>query len=102
MDDERIALNQFAFRKANETIALRAGDEAVDFLCECGRGDCAAKVPLTRAAYEAVRANARHFVCAPGHLTPAIERIVEALDGYSIVEKSGEAGELAEATDPRG
>lgn len=102
MEDHRIALNQFAFRQANETIAQRAGDGSTEFLCECGRPDCSAKVAMTLEDYDAVRAYPRRFVCAPGHVTPAIESIVEDADDHVVVEKSGRAGEIADATNPRG
>jgi hypothetical protein len=101
LNDERIALNQFAFRKANETIAQRADDSGAEFLCECGRPDCSAKVRLPVSEYDAVRAHPRRFVCAPGHVTPAIETIVEEAESHLVVEKGGRAGELAEATNPR-
>ena len=101
MDDDRITLNQFAFRKANETIAQRAGHGETEFLCECGRPDCGAKVVLSVDDYEAVRAYPRRFVCAPGHVTPAIESVIEEDEAYLVVEKGGRAGELAEATNPR-
>lgn len=101
MEDERIALSQFAFRKANETIARRAGESGADFLCECGRPDCSARVRLLGSEYDAVRAHPRRFLCAPGHMTAAIETIVEQSDSHVVVEKGGRAGELAEATNPR-
>jgi hypothetical protein len=101
MDADRITLNQFAFRKANETIAQRAGEGPAEFLCECGRPDCSAKVLLSVDDYESVRAFPRRFVCAPGHLTPAIEAVIEEDEAYLVVEKGGRAGELAEATNPR-
>jgi hypothetical protein len=101
VDNHRIALNQFAFRKANETIAHRAGSGETEFLCECGRPDCAAKVLLFVADYEAVRAYPRRFICAPGHVTAAIESVIEEDTAYLVVEKGGRAGELAEATNPR-
>ena len=101
MEDERIALNQFAFRRTNETIAQRAGDSSAEFLCECGRPDCSAKVQLARADYEAVRAHPRRFVCAPGHVTRAIESVIEEGDAHVVVEKGGRAGELAVETNPR-
>lgn len=101
MDDDRIALNQFAFRKANETIAQRAGQSSTEFLCECGRPDCSARVAMTLEDYDAVRAHPRRFVCAPGHVTPAIESIVEDAETHVVVEKGGRAGEIADATNPR-
>jgi hypothetical protein len=100
--EERITLNQFAFRKANETIALRAGGDPIELLCECGRSDCAAKVTVTADEYDAVRAHPRRFLCAPGHVTSAIEAVVaEVRTAYIVVEKGGRAGELAEAMNPR-
>jgi hypothetical protein len=102
LDDDRIALNQFAFRTANETIAQRAAGAPAEFLCECGRPDCSAKVLLTAMDYDAVRAHPRRFVCAPDHVTPAIESVIEETEGHLVVEKGGRAGELADATDPRG
>ena len=32
----------------------------------------------------------------PGHEVPEAERVVETHDGYAIVEKTGEAGDVAE------
>jgi hypothetical protein len=48
-----------------------------------------------------VRAGAAQFVLVPGHEIPAIERVVERAASYVVVEKVGDAAEVAEETDPR-
>jgi hypothetical protein len=51
--------------------------------------------------YEAVRDHARRFVIVPGHQREGLARVVQAHPDYLVVEKLGEAGEVAEDTDPR-
>ena len=48
-------------------------------MCECTKLDCTELLPLTMAAYEAVRANPTHFIVAPdpSHFIADVERIVE-------------------------
>ena len=58
-------------------------------------------VELTVAEYEHVRASATHFMLVPGHEIPSIERVVQRAPSYVVVEKLGEAAEVAEETDPR-
>ena len=50
-----------------------------------------------------LRASARELVdvVAPGHDTAEIETVVLATADHAVVEKRDEAGEVAEATDPR-
>lgn len=55
---------------ARESVAH---DEAWDFFCECGRPDCDARVPLTIAAYVALR-DGDGDVLAPGHHRSRAER----------------------------
>lgn len=101
----RIAHNETMFREVNERI--EAGQwpmergEAVAFRCECGSLRCNMLVELTLADYEHVRASATHFLLVPGHEIPTIEHVVERGAGHVVVEKVGEAGRIAEATDPR-
>jgi hypothetical protein len=38
----------------------------------------------------------------PGHEEPEAERIVDTQGDYLVVEKSNEAGRVAETKDPRG
>jgi hypothetical protein len=103
--EQRIAGNEAVFRQVNE--ALKSGqwpgeeDTPIAFRCECGQLGCSRLIELKVAEYERVRANGRRFIMAPDHDIPAVENVVETHDGYVVVEKSGEAGRLAEAADPR-
>ena len=51
--------------------------------------------------YEAVRDHPRWFIVVPGHQREGVERVVQEHPGCLVIEKVGEAGELAENTDPR-
>ena|SRR5579862_3892252 len=106
MDSEsRVAHNETLFRDVNERIeaGLWPTDrgEPVAFRCECGSLRCNMLVELTVGEYERVRASATHFVLVAGHEIPAIERVVEREAAYVVVEKVGEAADVAEETDPR-
>jgi hypothetical protein len=106
MDSEdRIAHNETLFREVNERIEAgqwptERGDPAA-FRCECGSLGCNRLVELTLEDYERVRASPTHFLLAAGHEIPAIERVVEREAGYVVVEKAGDAADVAEETDPR-
>jgi hypothetical protein len=97
--------NEAIFREVNETVAGAAAGtvtaEPVDFLCECARDTCAESVPLRGDEYERVRAVAERFIVRPRHTEPEIENVVERHADYWVVEKIGEAAEVAERTDPR-
>jgi hypothetical protein len=99
----RVGENEALFRSVNETVAQAAASVsgAIDFLCECGQQSCAEGISLTRAEYEHVRADPERFFVRPNHNRPAIERVVEEHPDYWVVEKFGEAGEVARETDPR-
>jgi hypothetical protein len=75
----------------------------IPFVCECGHLECLVILRLSLADYNAVRNDARWFICSPGHeLTQAgHERVIETRDGYVIVEKRGDAANVAERLDPR-
>jgi len=102
---QRVSQNEATSRHINEAIEERlwSGEKrsAKTFLCECGRTDCNHVVHITPREYETVRANPRRFVVYPGHQIPELETIVDAQGGYLVVEKEGEAGQVAEASDPR-
>jgi hypothetical protein len=102
-DTQRVAMNEATFRKVNE--AMQVGDDAsglLTFVCECGRLRCNQLIQLTRAEYEAVRANPRRFAIVDGHEILEAEAIVERHDRYIVVEKSGDPeSEIVEHTDPR-
>lgn len=102
---DRIAHNETLFREVNERIEAGrwpvADGERVAFRCECGSLRCNQLVDLTVDEYEHVRASATHFLLISGHEIPEIERVVEREPAYVVVEKFGEAAEVAEDTDPR-
>lgn len=105
--EERIARNNATFREANERISAAAGSYGVDmpvpFICECSDPGCSAIVRLGLEQYEEIRADSRHFLNIPGHVAASqgAAVVVEERDGYSIVEKVGLAGDIAEALDER-
>jgi hypothetical protein len=97
--------NETLFREVNERIEAGLWPaehaELSAFRCECGSLGCNMLVELTGDEYEHVRASPTHFVVFPGHEIPAIERVVERDAAYVVVEKVGEAADVAEETDPR-
>lgn len=106
-DIEAQAANEARFRDANESI-LSAGspietDEPLPFLCECDRNPCNGVVRLTRDEYEHVRSSARTFLYLPEHEdpNPISSRVVERHERYLVVEKLGDAADVAERTNPR-
>src|SRR6476646_319217 len=100
-DDERgrrLARNEVFFRETNEQLvreALGWHERKFDCICECSRLGCMKRLTVTTAEYERVRAGGDLFVVAPGHDDPSIEVVVESFDGYLVVQKRGEAGEVA-------
>lgn len=68
---ERLALNEAAFRQANERMAGWAERQDTgdlqDFCCECSRVRCRVKVRLTMTEYESVRSDSAQFVVIVGH-----------------------------------
>jgi hypothetical protein len=105
--EQRLAQNEALFREVNEQVeaiaSVHGDDEHVyEFYCECSNADCTLQVRATLAAYEAVRADGRHFLVAPEHWLPDIETVVDKGDDWWVIEKQGEAGRLVEHLDPRG
>jgi hypothetical protein len=102
---ERLAQNELVFRELNERLEAGhwPGDEATALAlrCECGHLGCNQLLELTPADYERVRANPRRFVVIAGHERHEVETVVDRIGDYLVVEKRGEAGELAESQDPR-
>ena len=105
---ERVARNEATFREANEGIQEAASThdvlERIPFICECADGNCRELLVLSMDEYEEVRGNQRHFLTAPGHVraSQGVGEVVEERGGYTIVEKTGYAGEIVEELDPRG
>ncbi len=103
--ERRVGINESIFRDVNERIR-ELGDEldapATEFVCECADPACTARLSLPLGAYEAVRAFPDRFFVVAGHQRSDAERVVEGQGEYLVVEKLGEASEIAEETDPRG
>ena len=101
----RLAHNESVFRSINERIEAgswpSSPSEAVAFRCECAALGCNLLLEATVADYEAIRSDPRQFVVVPGHELPTIETVVLRTPGYVVVRKVGDAGEVADATDPR-
>jgi hypothetical protein len=101
---DRLARNEALFRSVNERVeeVVQPGkNEEIDFLCECGDGECVEKISLTRVEYEGVRADAAQFAIASGHEIPDIEDVVARTDRFLVVRKHPEESEIARETDPR-
>jgi hypothetical protein len=95
--DERIAYNEAWCRELNERKVewMRSGYQAAGFRCECWRIDCGARVPLSGREWAEVRSRSDRFAVAPGHTAASVERIVKEYPHFWIVEKQGEAGDVA-------
>ena len=104
---ERIARNESTFRATNETLngglrqIEREPGELAGFVCECGDLGCTTLVRVDLEAYEAVRADARRFLIAPGHEAGEAEDVVERQAEYWVVHKRESARDVVEASDPR-
>ena len=106
---ERVARNDASFRRSNEQLesfSEQLGfepDELRPFLCECAETTCTTVLQLTGTEYEQVRRSPVRFINAAGHVASAQgwARVVEEFDRYSVVEKVGEAADIAAALDER-
>ena len=98
----KVGRNQALWREVNERIkALAATSGDMEFLCECANMDCTETISMSMAEYERIRSSPTHFPIKVGHDFPEVERVVEAGDGYVVVEKEGAAAEEAAKLDPR-
>ncbi len=106
----RRARNEVLFREVNERIQeldtqlAGYGEEdalLIGFVCECGDEDCGETLEVTQRKYEAVRSHPQRFLVLPGHENFDVARVVERHEQYLVVEKLGEAAEIAIEQDPR-
>jgi formate-nitrite transporter family protein len=90
--ERRIADTQASFRELNEEQS-DSGDRAAlhAYVCECGDPGCREQLAIANGELHEVHANPARFVIARGHQIPGVEHVIEQRDGYSIVEKSGQA-----------
>ena len=103
--ERRLARNEALLREVNESIERGRwpGDDnrPLRFRCECSSLECNVMIAMTRNEYEQVRRDGRRFALHPGHEIPACETVVETREGYLVVEKQDQAGEVAKELDPR-
>ena len=100
--DESLAHNETAARELNDKledrVVLYAGEEpSFGILCECDPSACEQRVTVTAVEYERVRQNPDLFFVVPGHEDERIERVISTEGNlYLIVEKTGDAADVAE------
>jgi hypothetical protein len=103
--DERIAKNEVVFRATNreieQAVKEAAGDSegVLEVLCECGQEGCSGLISLTVAEYDGTHVQDDRFIVLPGHENPQIESVVERRAEYLVVDKFGEAEEIAEESE---
>ena len=99
--EKRLAENEAFFREINERLEEQTPDSAPSLIviCECADVDCAKRIKMTHAEYEAVRVEPTHFLVALGHADLTVEDIVRRADSYEVVRKRGEGAEVAESLD---
>ena len=102
----RAARNESAFRDVNEQLQGVAAAEPGrlgTFVCECAHLTCAELVSLPEMEYERVRRSPERFLVAPSaeHARADVEVVVERHPTFWVVEKLGQAAEVAEELDPR-
>jgi len=99
------ARNEVVFRELNEALGASSNgqpEEVSGFVCECSDISCTAVIGVPLGEYERIRREPTWFVIAPdeSHVDRTVERVVERAAGYWVVEKLGDAGEIAAATAP--
>jgi len=101
---KQVARNESLFREVNERVEeiaeMMLKSSHSGFFCECGDADCVELLELSVEEYEEIRSDPRRFMVKPGHELPEFERVVEQ-ESYYVVQKIGDAGEVAERLDPR-
>ncbi len=101
----RWAKSQCLCRDVNENVEeMNKGFSDIcvsHFVCECSNESCLEPLELTHRQYERLRSVPTHFAIANGHDLPVGEIITEENERYTVVEKTGVAGEAAVRLDPR-
>ena len=92
-------MNEQAERLGND---WRAVGESTRFVCECADSACTETIAVPVTVYEEVRSHPRRFLIRPGHEHGELETVVVRTGDYEVVEKTGDAGRIADQTDPRG
>ena len=97
--ETRAAKNEATFRDVNERIlevAEQFEAEGLTALCECSGAGCMDTLQITMTEYALIRSRGNRFALISGHEDPTIERVVEHNERFVVVEKTGEAGAVAQ------
>jgi hypothetical protein len=96
--EQRIAYNEAWSRTINEKGAdWKLGREPMpDFRCECWKKGCEQDISLSGEDWKLARAKPNRFAVAPHHVAADFEAVVTTFPHFWLVEKFGEAGEIAE------
>lgn len=99
--EERIAFNECLCRDLNRHKVpwMKSRLPSAKFRCECGDLGCGARFLLSEAEWNAIRSQPDHFAVAPEHVAQGVEVVVKEYSDFWIVEKQGEAEEIAEQVD---
>lgn len=104
---KQVGRNEHEARAANEIVSVDGertkilGHEALAVLCECGDRECHDPLTMSVDDYEEIRSQPDHFAVIAGHEMPDSEHVIATRDEYLIVQKYGDAGRVAVASDPR-
>jgi hypothetical protein len=106
---EKEVINETIFREMNEWTedsndARSSMEEGRldSYLCECSDDRCTEPIRLTRAEYEATRAEPIRFAIALHHENPEIDVVVAENERFATIEKvAGKAARIARARNPR-
>ena len=84
--------SQDVFRRANERLLAAVGDRVdaarpIPFLCECLDAECRSTVQLSIEQFRELREGDNRYAIVTGHPFLDGERILEADDGVTIVER---------------
>jgi hypothetical protein len=93
IQEERMRENEELFRTLNERLVDQVADtleddRVVPFLCECADDLCMARMEMTLAEFEQLRAEDGTFGVLPGHAVDDGEVVVRELDAYHVVRKA--------------
>jgi len=89
----RLAHNEELFRQINEAreeSSPGGEDRTLKFVCECSDRECTERIEMSAAEFERIRNSPDRYVVLPGHVIPAIERVVEDRGEFEVVEKDVE------------
>lgn len=101
----RAARNQAMFRTINhrltrdDLVAEITGGHMI--ACECADPRCVQTLAISTAQYQEIRREPQRFAVLPVHVFPDVENAISESGAYVVVEKIGQAGEVAEALEPQ-